>query len=67
MLNTDVSNQRVTLGLPIPGLTPFQFGQWEGKRLTAHYGSGYDFTRQRVAGAPPLPGWLIELRDKLAP
>jgi len=48
-------------------LTPFQFGQWEGKRLTTHYGSGYDFSRQRVAEAPPLPDWLLALRDTLAP
>jgi alkylated DNA repair dioxygenase AlkB len=48
-------------------LAPFQFGQWEGKRLTTHYGSGYDFSRQRVAEAPPLPDWLLELRDGLAP
>jgi alkylated DNA repair dioxygenase AlkB len=48
-------------------LAPFQFGQWEGKRLTTHYGSGYDFSRQRLAEAPPLPDWLIDLRDKLVP
>jgi alkylated DNA repair dioxygenase AlkB len=48
-------------------LAPFQFGQWEGKRLTVHYGSAYDFSRQRVAEAPPLPAWLVELRGKLAP
>jgi alkylated DNA repair dioxygenase AlkB len=48
-------------------LAPFQFGQWEGKRLTTHYGSGYDFTSQRLAQAPPLPDWLLTLRDKLAP
>jgi alkylated DNA repair dioxygenase AlkB len=48
-------------------LAPFQFGQWEGKRLTTHYGSGYDFSPQRLAEAPPLPDWLIELRDKLVP
>jgi alkylated DNA repair protein (DNA oxidative demethylase) len=48
-------------------LAPFQFGQWEGKRLTTHYGSGYDFGRQRVAEAPPLPAWLLDLRERLAP
>jgi len=48
-------------------LAPFQFGQWEGKRLTTHYGSGYDFSRQRVAVAPPLPEWLLRLRGELAP
>ncbi len=48
-------------------LAPFQFGQWQGKRLTASYGSGYDFTRQRVAEAPPMPEWLLALRATLAP
>lgn len=48
-------------------LAPFQFGQWEGKRLTVHYGSAYDFSRHRLDAAPPLPGWLVSLRDKLAP
>jgi alkylated DNA repair dioxygenase AlkB len=48
-------------------LAPFQFGQWQGKRLTASYGSGYDFTRQRVAEAPPMPDWLLDLRARLAP
>lgn len=48
-------------------LAPFQFGQWQGKRLTVSYGSGYDFTRQRVAEAPPMPDWLLRLRGRLAP
>ena len=47
-------------------LAPFQFGQWEGKRLTTHFGSGYDFSSHRLAEAPPLPDWLLALRDKLA-
>lgn len=48
-------------------LVPFQFGQWQGKRLTAHYGSAYDYQHGRVTGAPPLPAWLVELRARLAP
>jgi len=48
-------------------LEPFQFGRWRGKRMTVHYGSAYDFSRGRLGDAPPLPGWLIELRDKLGP
>jgi alkylated DNA repair dioxygenase AlkB len=48
-------------------LAPFQFGQWEGKRLTVHYGSAYDFGRNRLGEAPPLPDWLIAVREKLAP
>lgn len=48
-------------------LEPFKFGQWRGKRLTAHYGSAYDFSRGRLADAPALPDWLVALRAKLAP
>jgi len=48
-------------------LKPFEFGQWRGKRLTAHYGRAYDFSRGRLDEAPPLPDWLLALRDKLAP
>lgn len=47
-------------------LTPFQFGQWEGKRLTANYGSAYDYSRGRPTPAPPLPDWLMTLRHRLA-
>lgn len=48
-------------------LAPFEFGQWRGKRLTTHYGRAYDFSRHRLDEAPPLPAWLIDLREKLAP
>jgi alkylated DNA repair dioxygenase AlkB len=48
-------------------LAPFEFGQWRGKRLTAHYGRAYDFSRGRLDDAPPLSGWLVKLRGKLAP
>ena len=48
-------------------LKPFQFGQWQGKRLTANYGSAYDYQRGQVSEAPPLPEWLLDLRARLAP
>ena len=48
-------------------LMPFEFGQWRGKRMTAHYGRAYDFAHGRLDHAPPLPEWLIALRGKLAP
>ena len=48
-------------------LAPFQFGQWQGKRLTANYGSAYDYQRGRPTEAPPLPDWLVALRARLAP
>jgi len=47
-------------------LEPFQFGQWQGKRLTFSYGSAYDFERGRIKEAPPLPNWLLRLRERLA-
>lgn len=47
-------------------LKPFQFGQWEGKRLTAYYGYGYDFGRGRMTEAPPLPAWLESLATRVA-
>ena len=48
-------------------LEPFKFGQWRGKRLTCNFGSGYDYQRGALADAPPIPHWLMELRDALAP
>lgn len=48
-------------------LMPFEFGQWEGKRLTTSYGSAYDYQRARPVAAPPLPDWLAGVRDILAP
>ena len=47
-------------------LKPFEFGQWEGKRLTAYYGYGYDFGRKRLEPAPPLPTWLSDLAARAA-
>ncbi len=46
-------------------LEPFRFGQWTGKRMTAHYGSAYDYQRSRPIPAPPMPPWLADLRDRL--
>ena len=64
---TPAEETRLARRIDAAPLAPFQFGQWQGKRLTVHYGSAYDFSRQRVGEAPPLPAWLIETRGKLAP
>lgn len=48
-------------------LAPFRFQRWEGKRLTAHYGRAYDHERGLQVEADPLPGWLLDLRKRLAP
>ncbi|WP_326522953.1 alpha-ketoglutarate-dependent dioxygenase AlkB [Sphingomonas sp.] len=47
-------------------LTPFKFQQWEGKRLTTSFGWDYDFTVGGIATAPPMPDWLVPIRDRAA-
>lgn len=48
------------------GLTPFQFQQWEGKRLTRSFGWTYDFQTGRFAPGEPIPDWTGPLRRKAA-
>ena len=47
-------------------LTPFQFQQWEGKRLTRSYGWTYDFQTGRFAPSEPIPEWLAPVRARAA-
>lgn len=47
-------------------LTPFQFQQWEGKRLTRSFGWTYDFQTGRFAPGDAIPAWLLPLRTKAA-
>ena len=55
---TPAEESRLAAQIDAAPLEPFEFGQWRGKRLTAHYGSAYDFARGRLDQAPPLPDWL---------
>lgn len=48
------------------GLEPFQFQGWLGKRMTASFGSAYDYARGAVLTAPPIPDWLLPLRSRMA-
>lgn len=68
MLWTDVVSAIEETGLEArldaAPLAPFQFGPWEGKRLTAYFGHGYDFGRGKLKKAPPMPGWLRDLADR---
>jgi alkylated DNA repair dioxygenase AlkB len=43
-------------------LTPFQFHQWTGKRLTRSYGWTYDFQTGVFSPAEPIPDWLDALK-----
>nr|WP_237219853.1 alpha-ketoglutarate-dependent dioxygenase AlkB [Sphingomonas arenae] len=47
-------------------LTPFQFRDYEGKRLTHSFGWRYDFQDQSFEQAEPLPAWLHPLRERAA-
>lgn len=47
-------------------LTPFQFQQWEGKRLTRSFGWTYDFQTGRFAPGEAMPHWLEDIRDRAA-
>jgi alkylated DNA repair dioxygenase AlkB len=64
---TAAEEAELTARIDAAPLRPFEFGQWRGKRMTAHYGRAYDFTRGRLDEAPPLPDWLVALRGQLAP
>lgn len=47
-------------------LTPFQFQQWEGKRLTRSFGWAYDFQTGRFAPGDAIPQWLKPARARAA-
>ena len=48
------------------GLSPFQFQQWTGKRLTRSFGWSYDFASGRFEPADPIPEWIAPLRVRAA-
>ncbi|OJV32424.1 alpha-ketoglutarate-dependent dioxygenase AlkB [Sphingomonas sp. 67-36] len=48
------------------GLSPFQFQQWTGKRLTRSFGWSYDFTSGAFARTDPIPAWLQPLKARAA-
>lgn len=45
---------------------PFQFHGWEGKRETVSFGWRYDFNDARMHEAPPIPDFLLPLRERAA-
>jgi DNA oxidative demethylase len=63
---TAAEAERLAAAIEAAPLSPFRFHQWEGKRLTASYGFGYDFERGRTLDAPPFPAWLRDLADEAA-
>jgi len=45
---------------------PFEFQGWLGKRETVSFGWRYDFNQARVEPAPPIPPFLLPLRERAA-
>jgi alkylated DNA repair dioxygenase AlkB len=45
---------------------PFEFHGWTGNRETVSFGWRYDFNQARIDPAPPIPGFLLPLRDRAA-
>lgn len=58
--------QQLIARIDASGLTPFQFGQFEGKRLTRSFGLHYDFGRHRLVEAEAIPDWAMAVRRKAA-
>jgi alkylated DNA repair dioxygenase AlkB len=47
-------------------LTPFQFGAFEGKRLTRSFGWRYSFTDRSFVETEPIPEWLLAIAARAA-
>jgi alkylated DNA repair protein (DNA oxidative demethylase) len=45
---------------------PFEFHGWKGNRETVSFGWRYDFNQARVESAPPIPDFLLPLRERAA-
>jgi alkylated DNA repair dioxygenase AlkB len=43
-----------------------RYRQYTAKRRTASFGFGYDFTSNRLQPAPPIPAFLLPLRERVA-
>lgn len=63
---TAAEEEELAAAVDAAPLAPFRFHQWEGKRLTASYGRGYDFSRGAMIEAPPFPTWLCALANRAA-
>ena len=63
---TPTEEAELIANIAASSLTPFQFQQWEGMRLTCSFGWTYDFQTGRFAPGDPLPRWLEPLRNRAA-
>ena len=55
--------------LAVIGELPFQqaqYKEWHARRRIVSFGGRYDFTRHQLNEAPPIPGFLLPLRERIA-
>jgi len=45
---------------------PFEFHGWTGNRETVSFGWRYDFNQAQITPAPPIPDFLLPLRERAA-
>lgn len=45
---------------------PFMFRGYEGRRRVVSFGLRYDFSGAALVEAPPIPAWLVPVRDRAA-
>jgi len=45
---------------------PFEFQGWTGNRETVSFGWRYDFNQAQITPAPPIPDFLLPLRERAA-
>jgi alkylated DNA repair dioxygenase AlkB len=64
-----LSEQEEAQLLTLIGALPFQeaqYKEWHARRRIVSFGGRYDFTRQQLNEAPPIPEFLLPLRERLA-
>ena len=64
-----LSAQEETQLLAVISGLPFQqaqYKEWHARRRIVSFGGRYDFTRQQLSEAPPIPEFLLPLRARIA-
>jgi alkylated DNA repair dioxygenase AlkB len=64
-----LSAQEETQLLALISRLPFQeaqYKEWHARRRIVSFGGRYDFTRHQLSEAPPIPEFLLPLRERIA-
>lgn len=64
-----LSTQEETQLLALISRLPFQeaqYKEWQARRRIVSFGGQYDFTHHQLSEAPPIPEFLLPLRERIA-